>query len=114
MQSGIVEEVALDAPGFAIHLGVFCAGIDDGEHAVVVNGLAFAAAAGLEVGSIGDEPTVAMVVEDFFAVEGDLDDGEVAENFFGFAFLGGEAPKGADGRAAAGGSAARCRCGEVG
>ena len=33
VEMGIVEEVALDAPGFAVHLASLGAGIDDGEHA---------------------------------------------------------------------------------
>jgi hypothetical protein len=107
---GVVEEVALDAPGFVVDLAPLGAGIDDGFKAAEVEGLAGRGVSGLEIVGGGDGPGVMALIEHLGAVGGDDEVVQIAEDGFGFALLEGEAPEGADaGTFALGGGAAEGR-----
>ena len=101
MGVGVVEEVALDAPGFVEDLLPLGAGVDDGFKRAKVEGLAGTSLAGLQVVGRRDCPSALAGVEDFGAIEGDLEGVEIAEDRFGLALFQREAPDGANARAAA-------------
>src|SRR5271156_4478105 len=78
----VVEEIAFDAPDFVVHLFPFGARLDPDFHGVELE-RAFAGLGGRRGGR--DEPAFTVLIEKFFAVEGDRDILDAGDELFGFA-----------------------------
>jgi hypothetical protein len=83
---GIVEEVALDAPGFVVDLPPLGAGIDDGFQIAQVQGLPGSVVAGLQIVGRGDGPAALARVEHLGAVAETVKASTFAEHDSGWRF----------------------------
>ena len=96
MGVGVIEEIALDAPGFVVDLTPLGAGIDGGLHGPEVQRLAGIVIAGLQIVGRGDGPAALAGVEHLGAVMRNREMVQVAEHDFRMALFQREPPDSAN------------------